>query len=79
MSRSGMSPYIICWGALAAWLAPGGAWLSWGGGVLLPRCRPLRSCLPEKARPKALASPYGQCLCGAGEREGWGGSGVEDG
>ena len=63
MSRSGMSPYIICWGALAAWLAPGEAWLSWRGGILLPCCgRLLKSSLPGRARPKDPAPPYRQCL-----------------
>lgn len=51
MSRCSMSPYIICWGALAAWLAPNRAWLSWGEGVLLPCCRPLKSS------PQGLALP----------------------
>lgn len=59
MSRSGMSPYIICWGALAAWLAPGGAWLSWGEGVLLQflKSSPQGSAMPPGEKPGPKSSP----------------------
>lgn len=68
MSRSGMSPYIICWGALAAWLAPGGAWLSWGEGSC---CSSLRvalrvlPCLLGRSQAQSLAPPS-VCCGGSG-------------
>lgn len=80
MSRGGMSPYIICWGPLAAWLAPGGAWLSQGEGALLQQL---------KSSPQGLARPLGERLQSSSptlreveegavrKREEWCGPGVE--
>lgn len=60
MSRGGMSPYIICWGALAAWLAPGGAGLSWGEGALLQllESSPQGSARPPGKRPGPKLQPH---------------------